>query len=176
MSFSVSRVAYRTFPRSVVADSGVTMRLACDSDAELISEWTRAREVHQFWGGQPVEVHEVLARYTGRRAPEVVSYLICERARPVGYVQAWQRGGRFGLDMFVAAEAQGRGIGPRAARVLAIELSDLGWIPLTVDPTVDNARAIRAWRAAGFAATGEVGEGDGKVTQVMHFSPTQQAG
>lgn len=163
-------VIHRVFPGSVIADAVVTMRLARDDDAELISGWTHAPEVHQFWGGRAITVHEALAKYTGRRAPEIVSYVICEQARPVGYVQSWQGQDRYGLDMFIAAEAQGRGIGPRAARALASELTALGWVPLTVDPAVDNPRAIAAWRRAGFEATGELGEDDGKGTQIMSFA------
>lgn len=75
--------------------------------------------------------------------------MVCERDEPVGYLQAWQEETRCGLDLFVAAHAQWRGIGPLAARALATELSALGWAPLTVDPAEDNARAVRAWRSAG---------------------------
>lgn len=169
-------MAHQPYPSSVLADSEVTMRLARDGDAEMISGWTHAPEVNQFWGGRPVDIQAVLAKYTGRRAPEVISYVICERTRCVGYVQAWQGRGRFGLDMFIAVEAQGRGIGPRAARALATELTAFGWTPLTVDPAVDNSRAIKAWRAAGFYATGEFGEDNGKTTQIMSFSSPLQAG
>ncbi len=160
---------HRAFPSSITVGPDVTIRLAQDSDAELISAMTRAPEVHQFWGGRPITVHEALDTYTGRRAPDVVSYLICEGPRPVGYLQAWQRHGRFGLDMFIAAEAQGRGIGPRAARATAVELTRLGWTPLTADPAVDNLRALNAWRSAGFEDTGERGEDEGSPTQIMRF-------
>ncbi len=119
-------------------------------------------------------MQEALEKYTGRRAPEVVSYVICEESRSVGYLQSWQRDGRFGLDMFIAAHEQGRGIGPRAARALAAELTSLGWTPLTADPVADNQRALSAWRAAGFEATGELGEDEGRTTEVMRFpSPGQ---
>lgn len=166
-------MTYRDFPSTVAADDEVTLRLAHDDDADLISDWTRAPEVNQFWAGRALPVEEVLAKYTGRRAPQVVSYLIIEGERPVGYVQAWQKTGCYGLDMFIAADAQGRGIGPRAARALALALSCLGWTPLTVDPAVDNQRAISAWRAAGFAPTGELGFDEGRPTQVMLFRGTQ---
>ena len=164
--------AHRAFARSVVADAGVTLRLANDGDAETISGWTRSPEVHRFWAGRVVPVEEVLAKYTNRRAPEVVSYVIREGRRPVGYVQAWQQASRFGLDMFISAEAQGRGTGPRAARALALALTKRGWTPLTVDPAVENVRAIAAWRAAGFAATGELGTDGGNATQIMTFGAT----
>jgi aminoglycoside 6'-N-acetyltransferase len=167
-------VRQRPFPTSVTAGADVTLRLARDGDAETISEMTHSRDVHQFWGGRPVTAQEALVKYAGRRAPEVVSYVICEGARSVGYLQAWQRDGRYGIDMFIAAEAQGRGIGPRAARAIAGELTRLGWTPLTADPVVDNPRALNAWRAAGFEATGEMGEDEGKATQIMCFPPTAQ--
>jgi aminoglycoside 6'-N-acetyltransferase len=172
---TVLDVRHRPFPTSVVAGADVTLRLAGGNDAELISGMTHAPEVHRFWGGRAITVQEAFAKYTGRRAPEVVSYVICERARPVGYLQSWQRDGRFGLDMFIAAEAQGRGIGPRAARAVATELTKLGWTPLTADPVVDNHRAFSAWRAAGFEATGELGDDEGKTTQIMCFSSPEQA-
>ena len=175
MPTSVSVVIHHVFPSTVVADGEVTLRLARDSDAQVISEWTHAPEVSRFWGGQAITVREALAKYTGRRAPEVISYVICELGRSVGYLQAWQRQGRFGLDMFISLAAQGRGIGPRAARAIATELAALGWVPLTVDPAVDDPRAIGAWRRAGFEATGELGEDEGKPTQIMTFACSPQA-
>lgn len=163
-------VTRHVFPGNLVADAEVRMRLARDDDAELISGWTHAPEVHMFWGGRAITAHEALAKYAGRRAPEVVSYVICENGLPVGYLQSWQGQGRYGLDMFIAAQAQGRGIGPRAAKALACELTGLGWVPLTVDPAADNPQAIAAWRRAGFEATGELGEHAGKATQIMSFA------
>jgi aminoglycoside 6'-N-acetyltransferase len=156
------------YPHGVTAGEDVTLRLAREADAPLISRWTRAPEVHQHWGGRALEVEEVRAKYCGRRAPGVVSYVICLGDEPVGYLQAWQLERRHGLDMFVSADAQGRGIGRRAARALAVELTAAGWAPLEVDPAVDNAVAIRAWEAAGFRATRE--QGDGSDTLLMVFT------
>ena len=45
-------VTTHAFPTSVRAGSGVSMRLAVDSDAEMITAWMRAREVYRFWGGR----------------------------------------------------------------------------------------------------------------------------
>jgi aminoglycoside 6'-N-acetyltransferase len=169
-------VALLPCPSAVEAGEGLTLRLACDDDAPLISEWTRDPLVHRRWGGKPCEVEEVLEKYTGRRAPAVVSYVISADLRPVGYLQAWQDPHRFGLDMFVAAGAQGRGLGPRAARALAAELSALGWTPLTVDPAVDNPTAIRAWQRAGFRPTGERGLDDGAATEILVYQPDSVIG
>ena len=163
-------MSHLPYPDDVDAGEAVTLRLACEDDAPLISRWTRAPDVHEHWGGRALEVDEVRAKYCGRRAPAVVSYVVCLRDQPVGYLQAWQRKLRYGLDMFLAAEAQGHGIGPRAARALALELTAAGWTPLQVDPAVENAVAIRAWEVAGFRPTGERGHDNGRETRLMVFA------
>ncbi|WP_212755283.1 GNAT family N-acetyltransferase [Flexivirga aerilata] len=159
----------RRYPEALRVDDTLSLRPATDADAELISGWTQAPEVHEGWGGTPLSVAEVLAKYTGRRAPRVASYLVVEGAEPVGYLQAWQDESACGLDLFIAAPAQGRGIGPRVARALAVALDALGWRPLTVDPAVGNERAVRAWQAAGFVMTGQQGVDHGRPTHLMVF-------
>ena len=161
----------RSFPSIVRAASGVGLRLARDDDAQHIAGWTDDPQVHRWWGGRPIAVDEVLAKYTGRRSPAVISYVICEQERLVRYAQAWQRSDRYGLDMFIAAEAQGRGVGPVAARALAEELGGAGWVPLTVDPALHNSRAIAAWRSAGFLETGEAVDAGGVLVQLMTYVP-----
>ena len=73
--------------------------------------------------------------------------------------------------MFIAADAQGRGVGSSAARMLAADLTGAGWVPVTVDPALGNARAIRAWRAAGFVEPGEPVDEDGALVQVVTCDP-----
>lgn len=144
----------RDYPSAVTVDESIAIRLANDSDAHTISRWTHAPKVSRFWGGCELSVDIVLAKHTGRRAPEVVSYVI-------------------GLDMFISVEVQGRGIGSAAARAIAVELTARGWVPLTVDPALDNSRALRAWRAAGFVPAGGFGtDGNGRTTQIMRFGGT----
>src|SRR5579875_2411131 len=116
----------RDYPSAVTVDESIAIRLANDSDAHTISRWTHAPEVSRFWGGCELSVDVVLAKHTGRRAPEVVSYVITEVGQPVGYLQAWQIDGSFGLDMFISVEVQGRGIGSAAARAIAVELTARG--------------------------------------------------
>jgi aminoglycoside 6'-N-acetyltransferase len=153
-----------------VGDEG--LRLSTSDDAELITGWLADPDVHRWWGGEPVPLAEVRRRYTGARAPDVVVHLVLRDGEPVGLLQAWRDpDGTAGLDMFLAAHAQGRGTGPRAARALAEELTRSGWGTLTVDPGTDNARAIAAWQRAGFVPTGERGEDEGRETLLMVFRP-----
>src|SRR5262249_32228917 len=59
------------------------------------------------------------------------------------------------LDIFLAPEYQGRGLGPVALRLGAGWLFDeRGHHRLTIDPACANARAIRAYEAVGFRPVG----------------------
>lgn len=95
--------------------------------------------------------------YTGRRRPEVEPFVVEADGVPVGYLQFWQGTETSGgIDMFLVPEARGLGLGPDAARAASRFLLDRrGWTEVTVDPMVDNTRAIRAFERAGFTTEGE---------------------
>ena len=60
-----------------------------------------------------------------------------------------------GLDIFLAPEYQGQGLGPEALRLAARWLVDeRGHHRLTIDPAAHNERAIRAYEAVGFRPVG----------------------
>lgn len=60
-----------------------------------------------------------------------------------------------GIDVFLAVEVQGRGLGPEAVRTLARYLiGERGHHRLTIDPAADNAAAIRAYEKVGFRTVG----------------------
>ena len=126
-----------------------TLRPATDADVDLLVEWHANPDVARYWDGETFTRAEMLERL---RRPDVDAFIVEQRARPVGYVQAWRGdddGG--GLDMFLVPEARGRGLGPDAALALARHLvQEVGWTRVTVDPYASNERAVRAWRRAGF--------------------------
>jgi aminoglycoside 6'-N-acetyltransferase len=60
-----------------------------------------------------------------------------------------------GIDLFVGESHQGRGIGTDAIRTLARHLVDeRGHHRLTIDPSAENAAAIRAYEKVGFRPVG----------------------
>jgi len=60
-----------------------------------------------------------------------------------------------GIDLFLGAEWQGRGLGREAVGLLARHLIDArGHHRLTIDPAADNERAIRCYEAVGFERVG----------------------
>lgn len=59
------------------------------------------------------------------------------------------------IDLFVATEWQGQGIGPDAIRLVARHLfEERGHHRLIIDPAVANERAIRAYEKVGFRRVG----------------------
>ena len=81
-------------------------------------------------------------------------FIVEAGAEPVGYFQACAEDATAGgIDLFLIPAARGRGLGPDAARALVRYLAEVrGWRRVTVDPAVDNGRAIRAWEKAGFVS------------------------
>jgi len=60
-----------------------------------------------------------------------------------------------GIDLFLAPDHQGRGLGPEAIRLIARYLFEVrGHHRLTIDPAAENLHAIRAYDRVGFRPVG----------------------
>jgi aminoglycoside 6'-N-acetyltransferase len=74
-----------------------------------------------------------------------------------------------GIDIFLSAPFQGRGIGTDAVRTVARWLFDVrGHHRLTIDPAAANARAIRTYEKVGFKPVGVMREYERGVTRTYH--------
>jgi len=62
------------------------------------------------------------------------------------------------LDITLVGDSRGRGIGPEALRVMARHLFGKGHHRLTIDPALENHRAVRAYEKAGFLPVGVMRE------------------
>jgi aminoglycoside 6'-N-acetyltransferase len=149
------------------------LRPAAPEDLDLLTAWLADPEVYRWWGGQPVPRATVERKYVGHRRPAVESFVIEVDGKPVGYAQYDRKpDGSVGVDMFLAALAQGRGLGPDAARTLALYLErEVGVPRITVDPVVANPRAVRAWARAGFRHERDVPDGPEGPAVLMVFAP-----
>lgn len=132
---------------------------ATEAHLALLAHWFADPEFVRNWGEQPLTREEVAAKYTGRRRPDVESFLILAQTIPVGYTQYATTGpGQGGIDMVLLPQAQGKGLGPDAARALVRHLHTVvGWNQVTVDPEASNTHAIRAWTKAGFRPVSQQG-------------------
>jgi aminoglycoside 6'-N-acetyltransferase len=141
----------------VIRGERTVLRPATDDDLDLLVGWLADPEVYRWWEGRPLSREEVADMYTGRKKPEVEPFVVEADGAPVGYLQCWQgTESSGGIDMFLVPEARGRGFGHDAARAASRFLLDRrGWTEVTVDPMVDNIRAIRAFERAGFSSQRE---------------------
>jgi aminoglycoside 6'-N-acetyltransferase len=91
--------------------------------------------------------------------PESTRYAVIAEGRVVGMVQygeenepnyrhAW-------IDLFIDPAVHGRGLGSDAVRTVARHLfDDRGHHRITIDPSLENPAAIRAYEKAGFRRVG----------------------
>lgn len=134
----------------------VVLRAPRPSDVAPIAAIQAEPGVARWWAPDtPNELQEMLF------LPEadVVPWVIEHDSRVVGYIQDWEETDPLyrhaGIDLFLTAEVQGRGLGPDAIRTLAAHLfGECGHHRLTIDPVAANERAIRAYAKVGFRVVG----------------------
>jgi aminoglycoside 6'-N-acetyltransferase len=108
------------------------------------------------WWGRPNE--EDLRRQAAGESEET-SFAITVDGAVAGLIQYAEENEPMyrhaGIDLFLAEEFQGRGLGTDAVRTLARHLvHDRDHHRLTIDPSADNHAAIRAYEKVGFKPVG----------------------
>jgi aminoglycoside 6'-N-acetyltransferase len=112
-------------------------------------------EVGRWW--PDITEEELLAKAEGR--DEVEAFAIEHEGELVGLAQSWEQADpefrHATIDIFLDPRVHGRGLGRDAVRTLARWLvAERGHHRLTIDPALDNERAIRCYEAAGFRRVG----------------------
>jgi aminoglycoside 6'-N-acetyltransferase len=136
----------------------VILRRPLPADAPALAAILAEPGVAAWWGA--VDLARVRAELMEGDA-ETEPFVIEHDGEVVGYIQvAEERDPEFrhaGIDLFLRADAQGRGLGPDAIRTLAAHLiDDRGHHRLTIDPAADNTRAIAAYAKVGFRPVGRL--------------------
>ena len=108
------------------------------------------------WWDQPDE--DDLRKQAARESEET-SFAITVDGAVAGLIQYVEENEPMyrhaGIDLFLAEEFQGRGFGADAVRTMTRHLvHDRGHHRLTIDPSVDNHAAIRAYEKVGFRPVG----------------------
>src|SRR5262245_25894287 len=134
----------------------VVLRPPRTDDAERLNAILAEPSVAAWW--PEFDVQRVLDDLVAERDDEE-GFVIEHDGAVVGYIQfAEELDPEFrhaSIDLFLATEAQGRGLGPDAIRAVAIHLiDDRGHHRLTIDPAAANARAIAAYAKLGFRPVG----------------------
>jgi aminoglycoside 6'-N-acetyltransferase len=133
----------------------VVLRPLRVDDVPVLVEIQAQPSVARWWG-QPDE--RDLRRQAAGESEET-SFAITVDGEVAGLIQYTEETEPMyrhaGIDLFLAEEFQGRGLGADAVRTLARHLvHDRGHHRLTIDPSVDNHAAIRAYEKVGFRRVG----------------------
>ena len=133
----------------VLRGARVTLRPAIAADAEELAPIMAAAAVARWWGAIDVDgIREELEGSFVIVVDDVVQgWLLVSEEKDADFRHV-------GFDIALAAEAQGRGYGPEALRMVVRHFIARGHHRFTIDPAAENERAIRAYRAIGFRPVG----------------------
>ena len=136
----------------------VTLRPLRDEDLDELERIVLSPGGAEWWG--VVESHEKL-RSDLRCEDEDDSgaFTLEVEGEIAGWLGVWEENEpsyRYaGVDIMLAPEVRGRGIGPEALRaVIRWLIDERGHHRITIDPARANARAIRAYESIGFRPVG----------------------
>jgi aminoglycoside 6'-N-acetyltransferase len=134
----------------------ITLRLTEPADAADLAAILATPEVARWWPSY--DRARVDVELTGGD-DEVEVYAILLDGKVIGAIQSTEETEpefrHAGIDLFLAPEHQGAGLGPDAIGTLARFLIDeRGHHRITIDPAAANDRAIRAYEKVGFRKVG----------------------
>ena len=143
---------------TVMAPPETTIRPILPEDAPALTDILAQPSVARWWGTfdqERVEKELIVGE------PDLRVYAIEVDGRLVGAIQSYEESDpefrHAGIDMFLADEMQGHGIGPSAIRLLARRLIDEdGHHRIVIDPAADNEHAISAYEKVGFRPVGRM--------------------
>ena len=138
----------------------VVLRPLADADVPRLVEIATEPEVFRWWGAQPVE--DLGAKAKGEDPGETFFAILVdgELAGLIQYSEENEPDFRHaGIDLFLSAAFQGRGLGVDAVRTVARHLIvERGHHRLVIDPAADNGRAVRCYEKVGFKRVGVMRE------------------
>lgn len=157
----------------------------------MLREWLARSHVAQWWQPTPT-LDELHADYIAPRDEPGATraYIACLRHEPIGFIQRyvvmgsgggwWEDEtdpGARGIDQFIAdAHRLGQGVGRLMIKRFVEQLfRDPAVTVVQTDPSPDNPRAIRCYRAAGFNDVGQVATPDGPAWLMRIARPSTTA-
>lgn len=144
---------------------GVVLRPTTEDDLPTLRMIFTDPGVYEQWDGSPKGDDEIVAKYVGRRSPNVECFIVEESERTIGFVQYHVADGSDGggMDLVLLPAERGRGFGSKVVQGLVrYVVGELGWRRFTVDPDVSNARGVNFWTRVGFTPIRVVDDGDAR--------------
>lgn len=153
----------------------------------LLRRWLNASHMREWWGEPEQELGYIRDMVEGRDSTR--PFLIVLDGEPVGYIQYWFIGHHqneqwvkdnpwlmelpseaVGVDLSIGEPHRlSQGIGSAALAAFVRMLRKLGHGTIIIDPDPDNARAVRAYKNAGFRPVPHLeGRTDGVLIMQHH--------
>jgi aminoglycoside 6'-N-acetyltransferase len=165
-------------------NGGYSFRPVIRRDIPMLDVWLRTPEVARWWGDPDGEAALIRADLAtpGAMTMEIVSFDGAPFAYAQNYdVHTWPQP-HFerlpprsrAIDAFIGEPAMiGCGHGAAFLRSLALRLRQEGAQMVAIDPAVDNSRARRAYRKAGFKTAAIVATQDGPAALMIFVDEAQ---
>jgi aminoglycoside 6'-N-acetyltransferase len=133
----------------------IELRPLAATDVPRLAELGADPSVARWW--PEITDEKLLAKAEGR--DDVTAFAVEHEGEVIGLAHFYDPGDEeyehAAIDLFVGAPHQGRGLGQDTVRTLARWLvSEHGHHRLTIDPALENERAIRCYEAVGFKRVG----------------------
>ena len=146
--------------RPTLTGERVTIRPGEEGDVDALLAVLDEPSVARWWG-EPESREDVLGKLS--TSSSVVLLVVEVGGEVAGGIEYQEESTseyrHAGIDVYLAERFQGRGLGAEAVRLLAQYLFDArGHHRLTIDPAVDNVRAVRAYEKVGFRPVGVMRE------------------
>jgi aminoglycoside 6'-N-acetyltransferase len=137
----------------------VVLRPLRVEDAPGLAELAAHPDVARWW--PDLTEQTLVGKAHGK--PDEAFFTVLHDGELAGLVQYWEETDpdyrHAGIDLFLGAPYQDRGLGTDALRTVARHLiRDRGHHRLTIDPVAHNARAIRSYEKVGFRRVGVMRE------------------
>jgi aminoglycoside 6'-N-acetyltransferase len=147
-------VAQSQPPLQEIAGAGVRLRPYDRADLPTLLRLVNDPAVAEWWGTyDEAELHDELTD------DSMTVWTIVVDGSPAGVVEVTEElepdYRHASLDIFLSAELHGRGLGAEALRTVLRHLfTERGHHRATIDPAVENQRAIRSYARLGFKPVG----------------------
>lgn len=134
----------------------LALRPATLDDVPWLARIAAEPSVAPWWGEQG---EQIWRRRFIEQDQDAHRYVIEQDGSAIGFAQWYEEQDpeyrHAGMDLFLAQDAQGRGIGAEVVRLLARWLINVrGHHRLVIDPAAANMRAIRCYQSVGFRPIG----------------------